>query len=197
MGDPFEPLKPDGTDPRDQIRTANLTGKNPDPYFGLAGTSSDGEISVLEEIRALIKDHGREVFLRKRTGQRCRCFDPITEEPEVDCPTCSGYGYVYLDHRVKGFKYLVSFPTSAAYRKFIAEFGVMGTDEVIFYIEAPKLQPSLHDVVVEVITDEYGKVKRPLLIERLHDVNQVVDLRENKGRISYWALRTRRKDLGK
>lgn len=157
----------------------------------------DNGISIEQEIRSLIARHGREVYLRSRTEQKCRCYDPITEEADVDCPTCAGYGFSYKDTKVRAFKYLVSFPTSAAYRKFIADFGVMGVDEVVFYIETKTISPSINDSIIEVITDTKGLVKPPLLIERIHSINQVVDLRENYGQLAYWALRCRKNGLGK
>lgn len=155
------------------------------------------EISIKDEIRALIARHGREAYLRKRTDQKCRCMDPITEEADVDCPTCSGLGYVYLDHKIKFYKHIITRAVAGAYRKDVAPFGVVATDEAVMYIEAPGLNPSVHDWLVEVRTDELGKVDYPAKIERAYDVNDVVDYRENYGQIAYWALRTRSVALGK
>lgn len=161
------------------------------------GAEDQFEISVHDEIHELIADHGREVYLRKRTNQKCRCADSITGEAKIDCPTCSGLGYVYLDYKVLAFKYLNTIPPSGAYRKMQATFGVMGTDETIFYIEHLGIYPSIHDCIIEVITDTDGTVSAPPLIERIHSINQIDDLRENHGQVAYWSLRCRRLDTGK
>jgi hypothetical protein len=159
---------------------------------------NDGiELSVSEEIKDLIERHGREGYLRKKTNQRCRCIDPLTGDPEMDCPTCSSTGYVYLDHKIYLFRHVVTRPVSGAYRKDIAPFGILMPEEVVFYIQTAGINPSAHDWVVEVITGADGKVIDPPLIERCHDVNEVYDLRENHGVVAFWTLRTRKIELGK
>lgn len=155
------------------------------------------EISVKDEVRSLMARHGREAYLRKRTDQKCRCLDPITEEADVDCPTCSGLGFVYLDHKIRTFKHIITRQVSGSYRKDVAPFGVIGVDEAVMYVETTGINPSIHDWVVEVITDSLGKVDYPAKIERVYDVNDVVDWRENYGQRAFWGLRCRSVALGK
>lgn len=44
----------------------------------------------------LLEQAGERVlfFLRKRTGERCECYDSVHGRGRADCPTCFGTGYV-------------------------------------------------------------------------------------------------------
>lgn len=155
------------------------------------------DISTYNGIKEIIDSQGRDMYLRRRTDQKCRCFDPVTEESNINCSTCSGLGLVYKDKRVRAFRYVVSFPTSAAYRSFQAPWGLMGMDEVIFFIYDKTVHPSISDQMVEVVTDTEGNVNRPPLIERISEINQVDDKRDTFGQLQYWALKCRKASLGK
>lgn len=196
--DPLFRIEADGRHTEVVLREDLLKTGQKDPYPKLEGIpAGDSEISVNLEVKGLLARHGREAYLRKRTGQRCHCLDPQTGEADVDCPTCSGLGYVYLDHVVRIFKVISTRQVSGAYRKEIAPFGVIAIDETVYYVETPSIRPSIHDWVVEVITDAKGKIVRPPLIERAVDVNDVVDLRENYGQLAFWALLCRKVGIGK
>lgn len=195
--DPFQPIDDEGRSYQDRLRSQYLGGGTEDAFPSEEALSTDGELVVKDEIRPLIARHGRQVYIRKRTSQRCSCRDPITGEASVDCSLCSSMGWVYLDHLSRAMKDSSTRPVSGSYRKTPTPFGLVSVDEVVIYLETTGINPSIHDWIIEVITDELGNVKRPPKIERIYDVNEVVDLRENYGQIAYWAVRARLIVLGK
>jgi len=163
------------------------------PWDGI----DDNGISIAQEIASIIARHGRQGYLRKKTEQKCRCLSPITGEADVDCPTCSSTGYVYLDHRIRLFRHVVTRAMSGAHRKDMSPFGVLAVDEAVVYVQHDNLFPSIHDWVIEVITDEKGDIKPPPLIERIYDIAEIYDLREDYGQVAYYALRCRKIEIGK
>jgi len=152
-----------------------------------------------DELAELLWDHGREVFLRQKTGQRCVCWDPRVREADPNCPSCSSTGWLYVDKRIRTYKRIPTEPTAGAYRKNPINIGILAVDESVFYLEniTQVVHPSVHDWVVECVTSVCGELVRPYKIERAWSVNEVIDYRERCSTLSYYALRCRRIEVSK
>ena len=167
-------------------------------FFGSATPAKD-TFSMSTELKEFLDDQGREVFLRQKTEQRCSCWREDLGERDTECPTCSTFGWVYVDRKALAFKKVPTQPTSGAYRDVPAPIGELSIDESVFYLEnlSQVVHPSIHDWVVECKTKSDGKLNQPYFIERVWDVNEVVDMREFHSNLSYYAIRCRRLVLGK
>jgi hypothetical protein len=167
-------------------------------FFGSVAPTADN-VNISEQLRELLVEHGREIFVRQKTLQRCSCWNEDQKEADLECASCSGFGWVYVDKRALAFKRIPTQPTGGAYRLNTTPVGMVSVDEAVFYMETitQKVYPSVHDWIVECRTKTDGSLHQPYLIERAWDVNEVVDLREFHSNLSYYTLRCRRVVYGK
>jgi len=150
-------------------------------------------IDIQKEIQDLLSVYGREVFLRQKTNQKSSPF-----ADDLESPTSSTLGFVYVDTKIIAYKRIPTEPTAGSYRTIPAGPGFMEVDEALFYFTTTSVFPSVHDWVLEVRNnDTTGKMSQPYDIQRAWDVNQVVDIRDNYGKLAYYMIRSRRVELGK
>jgi len=161
----------------------------------------EGSIDLKQELSDLLKSEGRQMFLRQKRGtQRCACWNDLTKEGDRECPRCSGFGWPYVDKKIWARIEVATQPTSGAYRNPPGAPGFSFVDEYVVYFEQTSqtnVNASVNDWIVECKTKTDGTLWPPYKIERVWDVNEVIDYRENKGQFSFYALRCRRLGLGK
>lgn len=155
------------------------------------------EPSMKEEIRDLLSEYGREAFLRQKTDQRCDCWDEVKKESDPECPSCSNTGWVYLDYKVVVYKLPITQSRSGAYRRRDASPGILHTEEASFYMSEDNIHPSIHDWIVECRTKDDGTLDPPYDIQRIWEVNEVIDYRDNKGNLAFYEVRVKKLATGK
>lgn len=154
---------------------------------------------LAEELKELLDDHGREMFLRQKTDQRCSCYNPATLEADRDCPSCTGFGWVYTDRKILAYRSTTTEPRSGSYRRRQSDLGAVLVDEGSVYFEkkTQSRNPTPHDWILECLTDSHGKLWQPYKILTIWDVNEVTDNREHHSQFSYFSCRVRRLAFGK
>lgn len=155
-----------------------------------------GEIDVRDRVTDLLDARGHEVFVRKRTDQRCSCYsDKQYDEGSKYCYKCDGYGYIYRDHRYKARR-RPAFGTFGLHPKVPTEIGDIVVGDNLFYFKYNNPISSAYRIL-EVTNDSSGEADPPYQIERVHDIKYVHAYRDQSGRIEYWAALTRERVMGK
>lgn len=151
------------------------------------------------ELREFLNTHGRYAFLRQATPQLSSTKDDDTGESDIEDPATSSLGYRYVDRKILTYRWAPTQPTGGAYRLNTTNFGAISVDESVFYVDTLNscIHPSVHDQIVECITDRKGYLVQPYKIQRLWQVNEVIDYRELGGNIAYYAMRCRRVEVAK
>jgi hypothetical protein len=123
-----------------------------------------------------------EVILRHvdRT-QRCPCWDHLKQEANGQCARCKGKGWLVFDKVVKSVK-----------RKYVGKeeedkAGVYEIDSTLFFFEHD-VDISEEDSIIEVRTDDSGKILSPVSYLKIHDVKDVEPLRGNNGRVEFFQV---------
>lgn len=156
-------------------------------------------ITMAEELKDLLYEYGREVFLRQPTAQKCNCFDDSYDTGDRECPHCNGFGYVYTDRKVLAYRWTTTENISGAYRRPPAEYGFSSTDESTFFFEkkTQSFNPTSQCWIIECKTKDNGCMWQPYKIEQAWSINHVVPFRDKSGAFSYFSVRCRRVVLGK
>lgn len=154
---------------------------------------------VGEELQDFLYDHGREMFLRAKTEQRCALYNVHTHEGDRECPSCSGFGWVYSDKKILAYRSKSTEPRSGSYRRRQSDLGAIMVDEANVYFEkvSQALNPTPHDWIVECVTDCEGILEQPYKILAAWDINEVVDNRDHHSKLAYYSCRVRRVAFGK
>jgi len=155
-----------------------------------------GEVDLRTEMDNLLDLRGHEVFVRKRTDQRCFCYARRQyDEGNKFCSYCDGYGYYYYDYRYKTRR-RPAFGTFGFHPKASTPIGDLMSGDNLFYFkhDNPVLEAYR---IMEVYVNADGEAEAPYTIERVHDVKLTHAYRDQNGRIEYWAALAREVSLGK
>jgi hypothetical protein len=123
-----------------------------------------------------------DIILRKvDKTQRCPCWDYLKQEADKTCAECSGSGWLTYDLIRKSIK-----------KKFIGkeeteEYGQVEFDSNLFFFEH-NVEVSEEDSIIEVRTDDCGKIVSPVKILKRHSVKDVEPLRANNGRVEFYKI---------
>lgn len=162
-----------------------------------SGLTDDGTISIRDEIIHTLANHGHEVFVRSPTTQRCSCYkDGAFNDFHVDCPGCNGFGYAYLDTKIRSYRrpaFGTFGFTGGAVRSAFGD--ITSADSAWYFPHTANIAPGF--VIIEVINNENGEAIVPYKMERKHAVKLSHLYREKKGRKEYWIVLTREMRLGK
>jgi len=157
-------------------------------------------IYMAGELSDFLDERGYEAFLRQKGTQRCHCWDELTKTFDRECPSCGSFGYTYTDKKIRTRKSFNTTSTYGAYRTILTPMGESTVDEATFYFESitqTDVNPSTNDWIVECKTKADGTLWAPYLIERAWSINEVQDLRDQTGQLSFFAARCRRLAFGK
>ena len=168
------------------------------PWAELRLDLQDASIDIREHLKRILEEHGHVVFLRSPTKQRCACWHGDTEFDEFNpnCPDCQGFGFYYLDKRVRTYRRPAfgTFGLSGATQR--TEVGELGVADLVFYFEHQET-PVIGHHIVEVTTDDEGQPTVPIRIERTFQIHQAHLYREKLGRPEYWITLCKERTVGK
>lgn len=157
----------------------------------------DGVISVRDEMVNHLENHGHEVFIRRPTTQRCSCYkDGAFNDADVNCPGCNGFGYYYLDTKVRSYRRPAFGTFGFSGGTVRANIGDLTSADTVWYFKSID-SITVGNVIVEVVTDDLGQALKPYKMERKHAVRLSHLYREKKGRKEYWVALARELRLGK
>jgi hypothetical protein len=155
-------------------------------------------IDARQEATDFLTKHGHELFVRRPTEQKCSCADTTGafREFDVRCPTCSGFGYVYHDTKVRSYNRPAFGTFGFTGGAVQTSLGDVHAGDLVFYM--PYDEPAVvgHHLV-EVTTDDDGLATQPYIIERLYEIKIAHAFRDRRGRIEYWATLARELTLSK
>jgi hypothetical protein len=118
--------------------------------------------------------------------QRCPCWDPLKQEANTKCGRCKGKGWLVFDKVVQTVK-----------RKYVGKeeedkAGFYEVDSSLFFFQYPlkdsngyEVDLAEEDSIIEVATDDNGKIVSPIKYIKIHDIKDVEPLRGNKGRVEF------------
>jgi hypothetical protein len=163
------------------------------------GDSLAADIDLRAQIVELLQNRGHYVFHRKAKDRRCGCFNDVIREAKIDCPYCTGTGWLYADQKRKARKMPITDPVVAALLERSTAIGKVAISQFVFFLEHdPDWAPSLRDLILEVtLNEETGEPVKPYNIETTWDIGQVYDARDKHGRVEFWTVWVRRGALGK
>jgi hypothetical protein len=120
-------------------------------------------------------------------------------ESLIDCPYCTGTGWLYSDHLHLARRMPVTDPTVAALLERRKDVGIMGVAQYLFWFGADvDPGPSKRDLILEVTLDEQtGLPVQAVKVEKIWNIGQVHPFRDKFGRIEYWGCWVREGALGK
>jgi hypothetical protein len=164
-----------------------------------SGDELAGDIDLREEIAGILSRRGHYVFLRRSQDRRCGCWRPTFREADINCPYCTGTGWMYRDELHLARRMPVTDPTVAALLERRRRFGFHGSSQFIFWFgHDVDPGPSRRDTILEVKLDpNTGMPTKGYVIEAQWSIGQVHSFRDKGGRIEYWACWVREGSLGK
>lgn len=199
MYDP--PIKPESWFTRRLPSGADAVRSTSPDYTTIypSGDSLAGEIDLRSEIAGIMQRRGHKVFLRRSQDRRCGCWRPAYREADINCPYCTGTGWMYRDELHLARKMPVTDPTVAAILEWRKQFGLYGSAQFIFWFgHDVNPGPSRRDAILEVKLDpNTGEPTKAYKIEAQWSIGQVQGFRDKGGRIEYWACWVREGSLGK
>ncbi len=142
-------------------------------------------IDLRDELRTLfygdadVPGFAFDVILRHvDKTQRCPCWNPLKQEANNRCIRCKGKGWLIFDKIIQTIK-----------RKYVGkeeedQAGVYEIDSTLFFFESA-VDLAEEDSIIEVATDDEGKVISPIKYIKIHDVKDVEPLRGNRGRVEF------------
>jgi len=137
------------------------------------------EISEIFYGNASMPGMAFEVIVRHADKtQRCACWDHLKNEADQDCSRCSGSGWLTYDKIYRTVK-----------RKYVGkeeldEPGKFEIDSTLFFFEH-SVNITEEDSIIEVVTDDLGKIVNPVKYIKKHSVKDVEPLKGNFGRVEY------------
>ena len=161
------------------------------------GSQLPDMIDIREEIGEVLQNRGHNVFVRRADDRRCGCWNEVTRESQIDCPHCTGTGWLYSDFLYKARKMSLTDPVVGALLQRRRAIGLTGVPQFIFWLEKDA-KPSIRDQILEVTLDEdTGLPIRAYNIETIWNIGLIQDFRDKNGRIEFWGCWVRKGALGK
>lgn len=120
-----------------------------------------------------------EVIVRHvNKTQRCPCWDHVKKEADASCERCLGKGWLVYDKVYRAIK-----------RKYIGKEeldapGLYEIDSTLFFFEYT-VSLSESDTIIEVETDDSGKILPKVKYLKKHSIKDVEPLRGNNGRVEF------------
>ena len=146
-------------------------------------------LSIKKELDELSKTSGfRWVALRSqsRTKKCTKC----SSEPMVNCMSCLGTGFLFIDKLVKGYSYM-----AVHGREFKSEIGRVSTNTPV-YILKDTSKPKEGDFVAELdLNEETGVPRQPFRIRSLFLVQDSKEYRGETGEIEFFRLYTKEQNF--
>lgn len=107
-------------------------------------------MGLREQFQALLKAHGRMVYLAIQTGARCLCFKQPSKEADPACPYCLGTGRMVRLHRVLAYARGAAMYPSQPNSHVVQDTGEHAMSSRVYYLDAsPKV--SSGDLLIEPI----------------------------------------------
>jgi hypothetical protein len=195
------PIKPEPWYTRRLPSGADATRSTPPGYTTIypSGDELVYDIDLRLEMEDILAKRGHYVFLRRTQTRRCGCWNEHTREADIDCPYCTGTGWMYKDELHLARRMPVTDPTVAAILEWRMDFGFLGTATYIFWFgHDVNPAPSRRDTILEVRLDpDTGQPVKAYQIEAQWSIGQVHGFRDKGGRVEYWACWVREGSLGK
>lgn len=163
------------------------------------GDASNADIDMSAEMATLLKNRGHYVYLRRAHDRRCGCWNEVLRESDIDCPFCTGTGWLYHDELHKARRMLVTDPGVAAMLETRAPVGLVAAATFVFWFGMDvNPGPGKRDLILEVtLSQSTGLPLQAVHIERIWNIGQVYPLRDQGGNIEFWACWVREGGLGK
>lgn len=123
-----------------------------------------------------------EIILRKvDKTQRCPCWNFIKKEADPNCSRCKGTGWLVYDKIYRTVK-----------RKYVGKEeyeapGLAEIDSTLFFFEY-SAEISESDSIIEVRTDDFGKIVSPVKFLKTHSIKDVEPLRFSNGRVEFYKI---------
>ena len=162
-----------------------------------SGSNSDIRAFIAECLAA----HGHNIFLRVTTDQKCACKNSQDDlvhpspfdEYDPSCSTCQGFGYHYIDLKMRAYRRMAFGLTNDAER---SPWGMLGPGDTVWYFPYDQ-RVSVGHHIVEVTVNDTGNVIRAENIERIHEIKFSHLFRDLNGRPEYFAVLVREVWLSK
>jgi hypothetical protein len=173
---------------------------------GALHTVFDSDISLRYELKELLAGRGHKVIFRKVTDRICPNYDPsLREEHDSNCPYCMGTKHMYQDYMVLA-RYRMAVDVEAQARERRQEIGYTGQGKFVYYLEAifksphtgvsDLLKPTRADYILEIELDDDGRPIRAIRTKRMLNIQFVQELRDNNGRIEFYAVHCAERTTG-
>lgn len=167
------------------------------------GIGFPGEIDVRAEVAACLADHGHWALLRKSRTQYSPSWNHSRREARHSDEFNVGSGHMYDDFFVKIRKVPTIDMQAGPGREVRSALGLMAPRRYVVYLKHPPVDgfdivPTLNDQILEITLDE--TTQQPELafnIERIYDIHQTHDYRDQNGRVEYWSLLVQQQVIGK
>lgn len=117
-------------------------------------------------------------LLRRGTGLKCRCLDPVTGDARPNCPTCGGTGEQFVLVPVKAVKQLGSTPEAYPFARQQTDVGKISVPAYRFYLPAGT-KVSFGDELWEVAWDQSGRPVDLICVYRITVPDPLMVGREN------------------
>lgn len=161
------------------------------------------EIDIRAQVNQCLLERGHFAFLRKSRPRRAPSYIDTRREALEDDEFNIGTGQLYDDYLLKIRKMPAASLQTSPGREIRADLGLMAPRTYVIFLghppipECPDLIPSISDQIIEVSLAEDGCPKLAYNIERIYDIQQTHDYRDQGGRIEYWSLVAVQRVLGK
>lgn len=168
------------------------------------GLASSSEIDVRSEVEEILQNRGYYVFLRKARAQYSPTWEASRGESRDSDPFNHTTGHMYDDYLVLIRKVPTVEMQAGPGREVRSDLGIMGPRKYLIYMKHPPIDtstdtlPTINDQIIEVTLDETTRLpKRAYNIERVYDIQQTHEFRDQNGRIEYWSLLVEQQVIGK
>lgn len=131
---------------------------------------------------------------------KCTCVGVQDKRPDNSCNKCRGEGYLWIEYWIKYYKTVITSQGSLAVKKEQQPMSVMNVPTIYFYMKYNTVTPDRKlvedtDRIIEVATNDEGKIIKPLIRTKFWNINTVEELFEQNGRVEFWRIACRKDSL--
>jgi len=146
-------------------------------------------MNLRKEFRDYIVKHGHWMVVRQAIpGRYCACRNDHSQESDPRCTDCLGTGYAFIDRFIKGRKSRQIKLTQSLGAEQRAAITQMAPTDNIFFLQHT-IRPTMLDYILTIALDPLTQEpERPYRALSVHDISDVREQRDEKGRIEYYAV---------
>lgn len=155
------------------------------------------DVDLRNEMQTIMRVHGHWGLLRRRIKDRhCSCWDPVNQEARLDCKTCLGSGYAFVDCLIRMRK------QSSSALEAPSPAGRISETTARIWVQH-KVKPDRGDFIAELAQDPESNLRSfqiqavvPFSVTKMYDIQDVVEMREFGGRVEFFTILVEEADFG-